>query len=605
MSIYRSHNCGQLSKTEVGSKVKLSGWIFRMRDHGGVLFVDLRDHFGLTQVVFHPKSGLIEGVSKLGLESVIMVEGEVLARSASTVNPKMATGEIEVNATKFEVLGAAEPLPWALAADDTPEELRLKYRPLDLRRDRMHNNVVLHNNVVASLRKRMWAEGFQEFQTPILTASSPEGARDFLVPARQHPGKFYALPQAPQQFKQLLMMSGFDRYFQIAPCFRDEDARADRSAGEFYQLDMEMSFVQQEDVWALKERVIQGVFEEFANGKAVDKAPFVRIPYDESMLKYGIDKPDLRNPIVIHNVAQTFAESEFQAFKDIVAKGGIVRAMAAPKAAEKPRSWFDNLGDWSIKELGMKFAPGYISKTTEGYKGPIAKFLQPAQIDSLFTQCGAGEGDVVFFIAGTEKDKTVKQGGLLRIKLGQELNLIDKNCFKLCWIVDFPFYELSDEGKVDFCHNPFSMPNGGMEALNTQDPLDIKASQYDLVCNGYELTSGAIRNHRPDVMVRAFEIAGYTAKDVEDKFGGMLKAFKLGAPPHGGCASGIARIVMLLADEPNIREIIAFPLNQRAEDLLMGAPNTASERQLKELHIKHVSLPGEKSAEKKPVAVNG
>ena len=606
MSTYRTHTCGQLQAAAVGQRVKLAGWIYRRRDHGGVLFVDLRDHYGVTQVVFHPESGLIDGVSKLGLESVIMVDGDVVARTPSTINPKMATGEIEVNATRFEVLGAAEPLPWALSADDTPEELRLKYRPLDLRRERMHNNIILRNNVIASIRRRMWAEGFQEFQTPILTASSPEGARDFLVPSRVHPGKFYALPQAPQQFKQLLMISGFDKYFQIAPCFRDEDARADRSPGEFYQLDMEMSFVTQDDVFNVLERVLGGVFAEFANGKTVDKAPFVRIPYDEAMLKYGIDKPDMRNPIIIHDVAATFAASEFQAFKEIVAKGGVVRAMAAPQAAEKPRSWFDSLGDWAMKELGMKFAPGYISKTAEGYKGPIAKFLQPAQIDALFAQCGAGLGDVVFFVADADVDRGVKHAGLLRIKLGQELQLIDKSVFKFCWIVDFPFYEKDEEnGGIKFCHNPFSMPQGGMDALLHQDPLTIKAFQYDIVCNGFELSSGAIRNHLPEVMYKAFELVGYNRAHVENHFGGMLKSFKLGAPPHGGCAPGIERIVMLLADEPNIREINLFPLNQRAECLLMNAPNVASEKQMKELYLKHINLPGEKAAEKKPVAVNG
>ena len=595
MSTYRTHTCGALGSAHVGQTVSLAGWIYRRRDHGGVAFIDLRDHYGVTQIVFHPDCGLIDEVTHLSLESVIKVTGTVVARDASQVNPNMPTGEIELEVQGMEILSKVDKLPWALADDSIPEDLRLKYRMLDLRRERLQNNLKLRSDVIAFLRRKMWDNGFREYQTPILTSSSPEGARDFLVPSRLNPGKFYALPQAPQQFKQLLMVAGYDRYFQIAPCFRDEDPRADRSPGEFYQMDMEMSFVTQDDVFAVMEDVIGGAFRHFAGKKTVttgtDSNAFVRIPFDESLMKYGTDKPDLRNPLVVQNVADIFEKSDFTAFKGVLAKGGHVRAIPAPKAAEKPRSWFDKMVNWATGELGAG-GLGYITCTPEGeFKGPIAKFLSPEQVQDIFTRCGMGKGDVVFFMA-CGKHQVMKFVGPVRTRLAEELELINQDDYRLCWIVDFPMFEYDEDNKkVDFSHNPFSMPQGGMDALESMDPLEIKAWQYDLVCNGYEISSGAIRNHRPEIMYKAFEIAGYSHDVVDEKFGGMINAFKLGAPPHGGNAPGIDRIVMILADEPNIREVIAFPLNGRAQDLMMGAPGEVSEQQMRELYIRHAHLP--------------
>lgn len=591
---YRTHSCAGLNAEHIDQEVKLSGWIYRRRDHGGVMFIDLRDHYGVTQVVFHPESKLIDKVSHLSLESVIQITGKVVKREDAQINAKLPTGEIEVEVSAVEVLSKVDSLPWAIADESIPEELRLKHRYMDLRREKLHANINLRSDIIASIRKRMWDMGFREYQTPILTASSPEGARDFLVPSRLHPGKFYALPQAPQQFKQLLMMSGFDKYFQIAPCFRDEDPRADRSPGEFYQLDMEMSFVEQDDVFAVAENVLGGIFREFAGDRKVitgtDSDAFVHIPYDEALLKYGSDKPDLRNPIEITDVSDIFAASDFKAFKGVVEKGGVVRAIPAPKAAAQPRSWFDKLVGWATKDLGAG-GLGYITKTEEGeYKGPIAKFLTPEQTQEIFTKSDAGNGDVVFFMA-CGKRQVMDLVGPVRTRLGKDLDLLEKNVFKFCWIVDFPMYKYDEDSKkVDFEHNPFSMPQGGMEALENEDPLSIKAFSYDVVCNGFELSSGAIRNHRPDIMYKAFEVAGYTRSEVDENFGGMISAFKYGAPPHGGIAPGIDRIVMLLADVPNIREIIAFPMNQRAQDLMMGSPANVTPEQLKDLNIK-VAIP--------------
>ncbi len=584
MHAYRTHTCGQLRASDAGHMARLSGWVHSKRDHGGLLFVDLRDHYGLTQIVFAAGTAPFDIIDKLRPESVVTVTGAVVVREAGTVNPRLPTGEIELRAETLAVQSAAEVLPIQVAGEEKyPDELRLKYRFIDLRREKMHRNIMLRAGVIASIRRRMIESGFTEFQTPILTASSPEGARDFLVPARNHPGKFYALPQAPQQFKQLAMVAGFDRYFQIAPCFRDEASRADRSPGEFYQLDFEMSYVTQEDVFNTIEPVIAGVFEEFAQGRAVTKPPFVRIPYDTSMLKYGSDKPDLRNPIEIADVTEHFAGSGFGLFAKIAASGGIVRAIPAPGTASNPRSFFDKLNEWARSE--GQGGLGYIQFDTDGPKGPIARNLEPARAEAIRLACGLKPGDSVFFAAG-KKDEAPKFSGLVRTKLGNELGLIASGEFRFCWITDFPMYELNEETKqIDFSHNPFSMPQGEMEALLTQDPLTIKAYQYDIVCNGIELSSGAIRNHRPDIMVKAFEIAGYTQADVESRFGGMLNAFRYGAPPHGGSAPGIDRIVMLLADEPNIREVILFPLNQQGEDLMMGAPAEVPPARLKELSL--------------------
>ena len=593
MHAYRTHNCGQLRLAQVGETVRLSGWVHRKRDHGNLLFVDLRDHYGVTQCVVDTSSPIFASIEQARPESVVTVTGKVVARSAETANARLATGEIEIQVQEFTLQSAADMLPFQVAQEgDYPEDMRLKFRFLDLRKERLHANIVLRSQVIASIRRRMIEQGFTEFQTPILTSSSPEGARDFLVPSRMHPGKFYALPQAPQQFKQLLMVSGFDRYFQIAPCFRDEDARADRSPGEFYQLDFEMSFVTQEDVFAAIEPVLSGVFHEFARGRSVTPPPFPRITFDDAMLKYGVDKPDLRNPLVIADVGEVFAGSEFAVFAKIVAAGGVVRAIPAPRTAERPRSFFDKMNAWA-QEQGAP-GMGYIVFEGGAAKGPIAKFLDAPRLERLKALAGVGDGDAVFFSADRKAGAAAKLAGAARKRLGEELDLLEKNSFRFCWIVDFPMYELDEEtGKVEFSHNPFSMPQGGLQALETMDPLKIKAFQYDIVCNGVELSSGAIRNHLPEIMYKAFSIAGYGREEVEARFGGMLNAFKFGAPPHGGSAPGIDRIVMLLADEPNIREIVAFPMNQQAMDLLMQAPNGVDPSRLKELHIR-LDLPPER-----------
>ena len=590
MHIYRSHNCAQLRKSDVGSTVRLSGWIHRKRDHGNLLFVDLRDHYGLTQIVTDVDSEAFKVLEKMRAESVVTITGDVVARAAETVNANLPTGDIEVRAREVSVQSAAQELPMPVFGDaEYPEDIRLRYRFLDLRRERLHNNIVLRSQVISSIRQRMIGQGFTEFQTPILTASSPEGARDYLVPSRVHPGKFYALPQAPQMFKQLLMVAGFDRYFQIAPCFRDEDARADRSPGEFYQLDFEMSFVTQDDVFNAIEPVLHGVFEEFANGRRVSAAPFPRIPYREAMLKYGSDKPDLRNPLIITDVTDYFAKSGFGLFERIVEGGGVVRAIPAPNTADKSRKFFDDMNDWARSEghAGL----GYVTRKGGEFGGPIAKNHGEEGMAAIYDALGLGPDDGLFFAAGKE-GQAAKLAGAARTRVAEQLGLIDPNCFEFCWIVDFPMFEYDEDAKkVDFSHNPFSMPQGELEALETKDPLDILAYQYDIVCNGVELSSGAIRNHRPEIMYKAFEIAGYSKEDVDTNFAGMINAFKFGAPPHGGSAPGIDRIVMLLADEPNIREVIVFPMNQKAEDLMMGAPGPVTAKQLRELNIRVVEQP--------------
>jgi aspartyl-tRNA synthetase len=593
MHPYRTHTCGQLRSDDAGQTVRLSGWIHRKRDHGNLLFIDLRDHYGVTQCVADSSSELFRRLEALRPESVITVTGEVVRRSSDTVNPKLPTGEVELRVRELQVQSEADLLPLQVASEeDAGEEIRLRYRFLDLRREKVHANILLRANVIASIRRRMVEAGFTEFQTPILTSSSPEGARDFLVPSRLHPGKFYALPQAPQQFKQLLMIAGFDRYFQIAPCFRDEDSRADRSPGEFYQLDFEMSFVTQDDVFAAIEPVLYGVFEEFARGRSVTRPPFPRIPFETAMLRYGSDKPDLRNPLVIVDVTDAFRGSGFGLFARAVEKGAVVRAIRAPDTADRPRSFFDKMIEWA-REQGAG-GLGYIQFALDGAKGPIAKNLEADRVEQIQAMTAAEEGDSVFFVADQPK-AAAKLAGLTRTRLGEDLGLIERTAFRFCWIVDFPMYELDEAtGKVEFSHNPFSMPQGGLEALETRDPLTIKAFQYDIVCNGVELSSGAIRNHLPEIMYRAFAIAGYPKEEVEARFGGMLNALKFGAPPHGGSAPGIDRIVMLLAEEPNIREVVAFPMNQKAEDLLMQAPAEVPDARLKELHIR-LALPPSKT----------
>ncbi|MDE3060873.1 MAG: aspartate--tRNA ligase [Pseudomonadota bacterium] len=584
MHPYRTHTCAALNLSHVGQAVRLSGWVHRRRDHGDLLFVDLRDHYGITQLVAAKGNPYLDALSHVALESVITITGKVVARTPETINKDIPTGEIEVVVEGYHLESAAEPLPLQVNADrEQPEETRLKYRFLDLRREKLHRNIMLRAQVIASLRRRMIEQGFTEFQTPILTASSPEGARDYLVPSRIHPGKFYALPQAPQQFKQLLMVSGFDRYFQIAPCFRDEDGRADRSPGEFYQLDVEMSFVTQEDVFAAIEPVLEGVFKEFGD-KQVTPAPFPRMTYKDAMLRYGSDKPDLRNPLLIADATEIWRGSGFGIFNKVIEAGGVVRVIPAPGTADKPRSFFDGMIEFA-KEQGAQ-GLAYIIFDAEGNaKGPIAKFLAPEKIHKLREEAKVNNGDSVFFSSGPELS-AAKLAGAVRTHLGKELNLLEQGVFKFLWVVDFPYFEYDEEEKkIIFSHNPFSMPQGGMEALQTKNPLDILAYQYDIVCNGVELSSGAIRNHKPEIMYQAFEIAGYGPEVVDSRFGGMISAFKFGAPPHGGLAPGVDRMVMLLADEPNIREVIAFPMNQKAEDLLMGAPAPVEEKQLRELHL--------------------
>ena len=593
MHRYRSHTCAALRQTDVGANVRLSGWVHRVRDHGGVLFIDLRDHYGLTQVVVDPDSPAFKAAESVRGEWVICIDGRVKARTAETVNKTMPTGEIELYAEGIEVLSAARELPLPIFGEpDYPEDVRLKYRFLDLRRETLHRNIVKRTQIVADMRNRMNAEGFAEYTTPILTASSPEGARDFLVPSRIHPGTFFALPQAPQQYKQLLMVAGFDRYFQIAPCFRDEDPRADRLPGEFYQLDVEMSFVEQEDVWNTMAPVITGVFEKFADGKPVTQ-DWPRIPYDVAIRKYGSDKPDLRNPIEMQAVTEHFAGSGFKVFANMIASNPKVEVWAIPAKTGGSRAFCDRMNAWaqSTGQPGL----GYIfwraeGETVEG-SGPLAKNIGPERTEALRVQLGLEAGDACFFVAG-DPAKFYKFAGEARTRAGEELNLVDRDRFELCWIVDFPFYEWSEEEKkVDFAHNPFSMPQGGLEALETQDPLTIKAYQYDAVCNGFEIASGSIRNQSPELMVKAFELVGLSKQDVEDRFGGMYRAFQYGAPPHGGCAFGIDRVVMLLVGAKNLREISLFPMNQQAQDLLMNAPSEASPTQLRELALRVVPQP--------------
>ena len=590
MHRYRTHTCGELRTSHLNANVRLSGWLRNRRDHGGVLFIDLADHYGITQLIVNPGSpahDLLEGLPK---ETVIRVDGVVITREEGQVNPSMPTGEVEVKVSEAEVLGPTAPVPFSVFPEvPAPEDLRLSYRFLDLRRSKIHANIVIRSQVIASIRRRMLALGFMEYQTPTLTASSPEGARDYLVPSRRHPGKFYALPQAPQMFKQLIMISGFDRYFQIAPCYRDEDARADRSPGEFYQLDLEMSFVVQDDVFRVVETLFHGLFQEFAPKRRMTAPPFPRLTYHDAILQYGTDKPDLRNPLRIVDLTKLFPASHgFRAFS-----GKHVRCLRIPKGAEKSRSFFDKLEE-DAKAAGAKGLAWVLVDQDRTIKGPIAKFIESAETAEILRICEAAPGDAIVFMADESSERSSKLLGIIRDKLGNLLDLIEKDVFRFCWIVDFPMYELNEEtGKVEFSHNPFSMPQGGLGALNEKDPLHIRAFQYDIVCNGYELSSGAIRNHDPETMYRAFEIAGYSRPEVDQRFRALISALKFGAPPHGGIAPGIDRIVMLLTDERNIREVIMFPMNQNAEDLLMNAPNTVRPEQLKELHIR-VDLPPER-----------
>ena len=589
MHPYRTHNCNQLRKEDAGKTVRLSGWMFRLRDHGGILFVDLRDHYGITQIVVHPSRSFFGLVEKAHLESVITVTGEVKLRDPETINPDLPTGEIEIEANELVMESASAVTPIYIPDEkaDESEEMRLKYRFLDLRREKLHNNIMLRSQVIRFLREQMWAKGFNEFQTPILTASSPEGARDYLVPSRIHRGQFYALPQAPQMFKQLLMVSGFDRYFQIAPCFRDEAARADRSPGEFYQLDIEMSYATQDEIFAVVEDVVSATFRKFSTWSC-NEAPWPRIKYRDAMMVYGSDKPDLRNPLKWFDMSDFFAKANFKAFAACVENGGLVKGLLVKGiVGVEARTWFDKREAF-VKENGGK-GLGYISWTKEGeLKGPIAKFLSPEQLDEMKALAKMEPGDCLFFMAA-DPDECHRLSGLVRTNIAENLtnDICEKNCYKFCWIVDFPFFEKDPEtGKIIFSHNPFSMPQGGLKALNEMKPLDIVAYQYDVVCNGIELSSGAIRNHLPEVMYKAFEIAGYTKDVVEQKFGALHSAFQFGAPPHGGIAPGVDRMVMLLADTANIREVIAFPMNQKAQDLMMNAPNFVTEQQLRELHIK-------------------
>ena len=585
MHAYRTHKCAELRDSHVGDTVRLSGWVHRKRDHGGVLFVDLRDHYGMTQIVADSDSPALPILEALRLESVITIDGEVKARSAGTVNTNLPTGQIEVFARSVDILSKSEELPLPVAGEqEYPEETRLKYRFLDLRRETLHANIVKRTQIIRETRHRMEDIGFTEYSTPILTASSPEGARDFLVPSRVHPGKFFALPQAPQQYKQLLMVAGFDRYFQIAPCFRDEDPRADRLPGEFYQLDLEMSFVTQEEIWDTMEPVMAGVFESFADGKEVTPAgQFPRIPHSKAMLDYGTDKPDLRNPLIIHDVTDHFKTSGFGLFERIVEGGGVVRAIPAPKTADKSRKFFDDMNEWARSEghAGL----GYVTRKGGEFGGPIAKNHGEEGMLALYDAIGLGPDDGCFFAAGKE-EQAAKLAGAARTRTGEQLDLIEKDAFRFCWIIDFPFYEWSEEDKkVDFAHNPFSMPQGGLEALETQDPLTIKAYQYDMVCNGYELASGSIRNQHPDLMVKAFELTGLTQADVEERCGGMYRAFQFGAPPHGGLALGLDRIAMLVAGEDSIREVIAFPKNNKGADLMAQSPCEIGMKELREVYV--------------------
>lgn len=581
---YRTHTCGALRANNAGETVKLSGWIHRKRNLGNLCFVDLRDHYGITQCVVDSSSDLFKKLEDIRVESVITIDGVAVMRES--VNKNMPTGDIEVKINNIEVHSLADVLPIQVFGDDNaPEDMRLKYRFLDLRREKIHNNIIVRCQVIKRMRELMNEQGFLEYQTPILTASSPEGARDFLVPSRLNPGKFYALPQSPQQFKQLLMVSGFDKYFQIAPCFRDEDPRADRSPGEFYQLDMEMSFATQEDVFAVMEKTMGTIFNEFSYGRTVDQAPYVRIPFNEAMLKYGSDKPDLRNPLIIQDATDFFGNTGFGVYDGKAQNGEHLRAIVIPNGGEKPRSFFDKFDGFAKAEGFGGMA--YIAFSTTGAKG-IAKFFSEEKIAELKNKFGVKDGDAIVFMGGNKK-LINKFAGKVRLKLGEELDIVEKNVFRMCWIVDFPFYEENEEtGAVEFSHNPFSMPQGGMDALLNKKPLDILAYQYDMVCNGVELVSGAVRNHKPEIMYKAFEIAGYDNTVVDSKFGGMINAFKYGAPPHAGCAPGVDRTVMLILDEPIIRDVIAFPLNGKAQDLLMQAPNTVFQHQIDDLHIKLV-----------------